>query len=162
MSRRGFTLVELMIVVAIIGILASIAIPNFINMQTRARRAEAFSNLKGIAVSQLAYYELYDELVDCDVSPTTPLDRSAHPFDPSVTGWQQLEWQPDGLVRCHYRARVYSNSNGQWVRPAATCDMDNDNKIATRYMDVDPEGTSSSAQHMFLRPNSATANQNRY
>jgi len=54
--KKGFTLVELMIVVAIIGILAAIAIPNFVRFQARSKQSEAKTNLKAIFTGQKARY----------------------------------------------------------------------------------------------------------
>lgn len=55
-TRRGFTLIELMIVVAIVAILAAVAIPNFLRYQAKSRQSEARANLGGIFVAETAYY----------------------------------------------------------------------------------------------------------
>ncbi len=54
--QGGFTLIELMIVVAIIGILAAIAIPNFLRYQARSRQSEAKTNLGAVFVAETSFF----------------------------------------------------------------------------------------------------------
>jgi type IV pilus assembly protein PilA len=54
-KQEGFTLIELMIVVAIIGILAAIAIPNFLQYQMKSRQSEAKTNLQAIRTSEISF-----------------------------------------------------------------------------------------------------------
>jgi type IV pilus assembly protein PilA len=59
-SQKGFTLIELMIVVVIIGILAALAIPRFMRATTKAKQSEAKSILKQIYVMEHAYRQEKD------------------------------------------------------------------------------------------------------
>jgi type IV pilus assembly protein PilA len=59
LRNKGFSLIELMIVVAIIGILASIAIPNFQKFQAKSRQSEAKADLTAIFTSESAFSAEY-------------------------------------------------------------------------------------------------------
>ncbi len=162
-NDRGFTLIEVMIVVAIIGILAAIAIPRFERMQLRAKRAEVFANLKGIATAELAYYQLYNSFVATAPSPTSVPIRQQVAFDYTQYGWDLLEWAPDGEVRCQYWVDMYeSGPDDFWVVANAQCDMDGDQQFAWWMVDIDPEGNGFNTDHLSIRADTQTARFGRF
>ncbi|MCB0271689.1 MAG: type II secretion system protein [Bdellovibrionales bacterium] len=55
-TNQGFTLIELMIVVAIIGLLAAMAVPNFTKYKNKAKLAQSYSMMHDISTSQKTYY----------------------------------------------------------------------------------------------------------
>jgi type IV pilus assembly protein PilA len=65
MIRKGFTLVELMIVVAVIGLLAALAIPNFLRFQARSKQSEVKGNLKAAFTCERAYYQEHSTYTSC-------------------------------------------------------------------------------------------------
>jgi type IV pilus assembly protein PilA len=79
-SKKGFTLIELMIVVAIIGILAAIAIPNFLRFQAKSKQSEAKTNLGGIFTAETAYFGEHNAFGDLDVVSWAPVGTSKYRY----------------------------------------------------------------------------------
>jgi type IV pilus assembly protein PilA len=73
LNNKGFSLVELMVVVAIIGILSAIAIPNFQRFQRKSRQSEAKSLLGGIYSAEKAFHQEWNQYFsDLDVVGYVP------------------------------------------------------------------------------------------
>ena len=105
-SDSGFSLIELMIVVAIIGILASIAIPQFQNYQWKSRRSEGYSNLAAIGRLQAAYFSEFNAYVDTGGAPHPAAGvpgSQKRPWTAAAdAAFAPLGWQPTGDVYYDY------------------------------------------------------------
>ncbi|MFW5909727.1 MAG: type IV pilin protein [Thiohalospira sp.] len=91
MPHRGFTLVELMIVVAILGIVATIAIPTYSGYVATAREGQARQNAASLEVALESYYLTNDTYVAGTWDPDGDQDLETGP----------LGWAPEGEEITH-------------------------------------------------------------
>jgi type IV pilus assembly protein PilA len=87
--KKGFTLIELMIVVAIIAFLAFVSVPNFTRFLAKSKRAEAYVNLHSIYVAQKAYWAEHGKYSD------------------TLAGLGGVGWQPEGYQGGGDKERFY-------------------------------------------------------
>jgi type IV pilus assembly protein PilA len=99
--ERGFTLIELMIVIAIIGILAAIAIPNFLRYQAKTKQSEAKTNLSAVFSEQVSYFG----------------------EENTYGSKQSIGWVPSGRTRYQYSVTVH-NATGFTAQATGNVDGD--------------------------------------
>ncbi len=138
-QREGFTLIELMIVVAIIGILAAVAIPNFIRYQLRTRAGEGRINLAAIRTAEEAYLAEFGRYVPFVSTPAAagvglgsvkkPWVACPIPVVPASPGHCILGWQPDGPTYYNYVAATDATATSF----VATCESDIDAELTINY-----------------------------
>lgn len=99
-EEQGFTLVELLVVVVILGILAGVGIQQYGNIQEKARESAHQANIKVLTSAAQMYAMLEDTIEDKITKPkiTNPgEDDSEHPLVPNyLAEWPESPWGTDG------------------------------------------------------------------
>ena len=122
--RAGFTVLELMIVVMIIGVLATVALPIFANYQLKAKSAEGKTNIGAIRLVEEAYYSEFDTYLAVAPEPTTVPGKQSTNFDAAGTTYGALGFDPEGQVFFSYGVAVSGDGMGYTVDAGADIDAD--------------------------------------
>jgi prepilin-type N-terminal cleavage/methylation domain-containing protein len=122
--QAAFTLVELMVVVAIIGVLSAMAVPLLSSHQLRTKSSEGKTNLGAIRVAEQIYFSEYGRYLDADPEPadyhnTTPVD-----FALEDTNYALLGWAPEGRVYFSYSVGLTDDEAGYTATAFADIDGD--------------------------------------
>lgn len=134
----GFTLIELMIVLAILGVLASVAIAALGRFRLRSTTAEAMTNLAAIRTAENSYFSEFSSYVSAAASPPDPVDSGRRPFSDSTGGFETLGWRPLGSVYFRYAIAV----DGASFTADASADLDADGLAQVwGYAEPAPDGT---------------------
>lgn len=142
-ASGGFTLIELMIVVAIIGVLASIAIPEFQNMTLRTRIAERETIMRAIAKG-VEDFALNAATVPADFkglyNPTTSPGTGKVPWVQAMDGWKSLPLIVEGATYCAYKFELDEAATPIRLFVTGDCDIDGDGVHNTKLQIYDGYG----------------------
>jgi prepilin-type N-terminal cleavage/methylation domain-containing protein len=100
----AFTLIELMTTVAIVALISAIAVPSFLQLQYRTKRAEMEQNTNALRVSEEAYHTAADAYLNVNVWIPSGAPIKQRRAWPSGTQYDLLGFRPDGQLYGTYIA----------------------------------------------------------
>lgn len=156
----GFTLIELMITVAILAILSSVAIPSYLGYLRRSYVNEAVTSIAAIKSAEEQYFTTNNCYTEAAPSPTAiPSGTSvAWPSAAPPVGWEQaaLAVRPDARVRFQYRVyatNAWSATNACGVAGGAASAAANITRVDTALKALGPSTDSCIADGVSANPN---------
>lgn len=164
-QQEGFTLVELMVVVAIIGILSAVAIPNFKTYQSKSRSSEARLQLSSLYTAEVAFASDYDNYATClEDMGYTPGGDSSNDYNGAnrYYGVGFASAVPTGQVANNVNgSNCTQNSNFQYfdsLRVTSGASGDTGAFVSSGDVTVQGSGTSFNAQAVGVIHSDFTAN----
>jgi len=123
-KRGGFTLIEMMIAVAVAGVLAAIALPLFSSYQLRSKSAEAKVNLGALRVLEEGFYSEYQAYRSANAEPAAIPGSVAVVFDDITSDFGPLGFAPEGRVYFSYGVAVSGDGSSYTADAGADIDAD--------------------------------------
>jgi prepilin-type N-terminal cleavage/methylation domain-containing protein len=111
-AHRGFTLMEIMLVVLIIGIMSSLAIPYYLHMSGRASRSEAQVVFGKLRVYFINLYENQGTFLtgsQTASNTTIPIGQPAA-WEPNAAGWTDFPFPPEGAIKMRYMYQITASN----------------------------------------------------
>jgi prepilin-type N-terminal cleavage/methylation domain-containing protein len=139
---RGYSLIELMIVVSIIGFLASVAVPTYLYLKNKSKFTERDNMVRAIELAMIAHTAARDQYPNLmgpssflfgGWNPAWPPEQTKRNFDTTLDNWGDLDFKPLGSVYFSYQVFGFQSPASSYFDVFAASDLDGDGQVGWRH-----------------------------